>query len=1389
VSLVHLAVRRPVTVAMAVLALILFGGVALQGIGVDLLPNIELPVVAVITLYPGADPATVEADVTNRLEELVATVPGLTRMRSSSAEHLSIITAEFEWGADLTQAMKQLENNVAIGARLLPQGAEPPIVLPTDPSQLPVMMVAVAGAEDPVEVTRRVETYVKPRLQQVPGVAGVEILGGSYQEISVRYDSAQLQEHGITPTLLYQVIAAQNMVIPAGSVVEDGVRYHLKAGRTITDLEALKDQPVAIRQGLPDTGIGLLALSQAMPVRLREVADVTIAPRPREGATRVNGQAAVIVRILKQSGENSVQVSSRVREALAQLEQDESLGLRFFPLTDQADLVGASLSNLSSSAAIGAVLATAVLLFFLRSARSIAVIATAIPLSILGALVTMRALNVSLNMMSLGGLAVAVGMLVDNAIVVLENIVRHRESGANSREAAIRGGSEIASAIVASTLTTLIVFVPIFFVKSLAGVLFRDTGIAVTSSLLASLAVALVVVPVAASKFLGKAYDSQSGRVGRFHRPRFAVNPAAAGTLEAAAASEGPSPAQPVSRVTLLHRRLLPLYKKALSAWTSRRWLTPVTLGLCLILLLVLPGRLETEFLPPTDGSLIVVRLDGPPSWSASETLQHVIPIEEALLEMPEVVTVAALVGDQGSEDLLARATSLAPNQAQLTVVLQPKSMRRRSAQEIAQAIAALDRDPRFQMEIQEDRTVAALGDDYFYGLTVELSGPDLETLQHLASQWAKTLAATEGFHNVTTSVDPGKPELFFHVSERSFQSILGGGEPLTAAQVGLALRNHLTGVTATYITLDGQRLPVVLRPAAEETESVSAVREFRVPGAQLTGSGGQPILDRIATVVEATSMATIHHRDRMRVTTVRAELDGISLEAARTKALQLMEELPLPPGYRAEIVGIHRVVDESLGELSWVLVVALILVYTVMAAQFESLGQPLIILVTVPLAGAGALALLWASGHALGVPAIIGLILLAGVAVNNAIVMIDRINGLRKEGLDPLEAIHRGAMERLRPILMTSITSIFGLIPLALSLGEGSELQAPMAVAVIGGLITSTFLSLFVIPGLLAIGVSWARRKPEFKSLGLAMVGMVLLMFLTTPVAPAQAATAPRWGLETIAGAAWLDDELHPLVGVNASLIQRFTHYNFQASGGLRSSSPWVVSVASGHYFPDLGGAQLSFRSDWWLNQGNQWSLSFGIQDVYGSRLISLTHATGDRPLHPWSGQPSVPEGGHLESWRQIVLSDAYALESRLSLHFREGSPPSWLLLSGGAWRETGLFSAEFQGGVWLRQGRYDPLIRLGTTIQLLPAGSVEVAVAPIFTAAPLGWPVARLSFQGQNLSLPRELTVQWVNEESGVNPHVALRLSPAASLMTINLRWSPRSRLQGLITVERAF
>ena len=306
------------------------------------------------------------------------------------------------------------------------------------------------------------------------------------------------------------------------------------------------------------------------------------------------------------------------------------------------------------------------------------------------------------------------------------------------------------------------------------------------------------------------------------------------------------------------------VYLKALSSWTSRPWLTPAALLLCLVALIQLPGRLESQFLPPTDGGLIQMRLTAPADWDATETERHVIAIEEAILQMPEVVTVATLIGDQGSQDLLARASSLGPHEAQITVVLRPKGERQRTAAQVAEVIGKLDRDPRIAIKIEADRTAASLGDDFYPGLTVELSGPDLATLRRLTDELAALLSSAEGFQSVSSSVGQGQPELFFRVTERSMQGVLAGGEPLTAGQVGLALRNHVIGVSPTSIMVDGRRLPIVLRPGVQETASVQAIREFRVPGAQLTTAGGQPILDRIATLTETESEAAIHHRDRV---------------------------------------------------------------------------------------------------------------------------------------------------------------------------------------------------------------------------------------------------------------------------------------------------------------------------------------------------------------------------------------------------------------------------------------------------------------------------------------------------------------------------------------------
>lgn len=1407
-SMIHRLVKRPVGVTMAVLTLIILGAVAVQGLGLDLLPDLELPQISVLTIYPGADPGTVETDVTNPLEDLIATVPGLVRLRSTSSENLSLITAEFTWGSDLDAAQKTLENRISIATRLLPSGVEPPIILQADLSLFPVLMVAVSGDGDPVEITRRMETYVKPRLQQVAGVASVEVLGGTYEEVSVRYDSAQLQEYGITPTLLYQVIAAQNIAVPAGAVIEDGIRYNLKAGQVITDLEALRNQPVALRQGAPTPGLPLLAIGQAMPVRLRDVADVEIAPKQREGATRVNGEPAVILRVLKQSGENSVQISQRVREALSQLESSEELGLRFHYLIDQADLVNASLSQLSSSAVVGGTLAVAVLFLFLRSLPSIAVIALAVPLSITGAFVIMYAMGTGLNMMSMGGLALAIGMLVDNAIVVLENIFRLRQEGKSSREAAMVGGSQIASAIAASTVTTLVVFAPVFFLKSWAGFLFRDTGIAVSASLIASLAVALGVVPVAASVWLRSSRrlndvdgETRSTFLTSSPLPDMAETLPSA-QLEAATAREVPKPAgstKITSQETELtaaggiaRGRMQQVYRSMLAAWTARAWLTPLALGLCLAALIFIPGRLESQFLPPTDGGLIHVRLTAPAGWSAAETEQHVAAIEEAVLRMPEVVTVATLVGDQGAEELLAQISNLGPHEAQMTVVLVPKNQRQRSAAQIADEITALERDPRIALRVDADRTSAALGDDFFPGLTVELTGPDLATLRHLAEDLAERLQSTNGFHAVSSSVGASIPELFFRVTERSMQSILAGGEPLTAGQVGLALRNHLIGVSPTTVTLDGRRLPVVIRPQAEETRTLDAVRDFRIPGAQLTSSGGQPILDRIASLAQVEGEAAIRHRDRVRMATVRAELDGIGLEEARLKAQQILAGLDLPPGYRAEITGIHQAIDDAIKELSWALLAAVALIYAVMAIQFESISQPLVIMVTVPLALSGALVALGLSRQALGVPSLIGFLLLVGVAVNNAIVMIDAVNRLRSTGKPPLQAILDGAVERLRPILMTSITSIFGLIPLVLAVGEGSELLVPMAVAVMGGLISSTFLSLFVIPGLLALG--HRLREKRRNSPSYAVLVLALAMSIASAVEPAQAADARsagpiRWRAGALMGAAWLSGEPHPVAGINVSRIHPLGHDNFQVSGGVREGSPQVVSAAVGRFFPSAANAQLVFRSDWWLAAGRQSSLSLMWDEPNGPRRLSLTKAVGERPLHPWSGEPGAPEGWHLEHAQQLNLSHSLAVENRVWLHAREGAPPRWLVTSGRRWRQVGFFEAHVEGGLLLQAGAYQPLLRIGATVTLLPQGSVDVAFSPPLPSLPRGWPLLRIAYRTPGLSPPLALQLQWLRGDDHLQPQASLRITPTGSRYTINLSWSPHSPTQALVTVERWF
>ncbi len=1081
-NIVRLAIRRPVGVSMILLALLVVGITSFQSVGLDLLPHMEFPLAAIVTVYPGADPQTVEESLTKPIEASLATVAGLQRMRSTSFENASLILIEFGWGSNLERAFRDVHTHIELIAATLPPQALDPLVVRADPSQFPLMVVAVSGSDDLVELSRNIESHVVPTLQRVPGVASVSTIGDAHEEVAVTYDSEALAEAGVTPTLLHQILAYQNTVVPAGVVENDSQRLTVRAGREIDSIEALQKQPIALRQPSDElNAFGMLALAQALPVRLADVADVERRTAPQTAFTQVNGEPAILLRVLKQSGENTVAVAARLERAIHTLAEAPN-GLSFHPLVNQADLIRNSLTNVAQSTAWGALLAVIVLFLFLRRLGAIAVIAVAIPLSVIAAIAILHATNTTLNLMSLGGLALSIGMLVDNAIVVLENITRHRELGKPSLEAASDGSVEIGPAIVASTLTTLVVFIPITTLESLLGLLVRDMAIAVSAAIVASLVVALFVVPVAASRWIRatraeRAESTPTSGEGAAHsRPTY--------LREVAATKDGVDPS-PLAANRRDERRteLAPqrLYRALLKHWLTLRWANVAIVVVIVGALVYLPGRIGMIFLPPMDGGLIRAHLTlppGTPTAVAHERLEH---YGLAIRALPGVESVAASHTNSVTEgaDFMQL---LEANQTEFTIVLTPAGLRDHSADEIARQIADLPSAPNEAWQIESDRASASLGEDYFPGLTLHLTGPDLNVLRSVAETVQERIAGISGIGRVRTSLTPPQPELLYRVTDRSFQGVFAGGEPLTAGQVGLSLRNHLTGSVPTHVLIDSNRLPVVLRPNATETHSIEALAAFPVPGVQLTddANSARPKLGRISTLERTDGPQAIEHADRSRLVVVKAELDGAGLSAAKKMALSALEELEIPPGYEIRVAGIHQVIEESAPEFMGILLLAVLFVYITMAVLFESWSQPLLLMLTVPLAAVGALMALALWGHPLSVPAIVGLILLIGVSVNNGIVMVDYINQLRARGLSPRDAIVQGATARLRPILMTSLTTLFGLFPLALAVGEGSEFQVPMAIAVSGGLVFSTLLSLFVLPGVLSLvsgrSQSWER-------------------------------------------------------------------------------------------------------------------------------------------------------------------------------------------------------------------------------------------------------------------------------------------------------------------------
>jgi HAE1 family hydrophobic/amphiphilic exporter-1 len=959
------------------------------------------------------------------VEEAVGVLRGLQEIHSVTRAERSEVTLQFDWGADMDDLSMEVREKV--DRLTLPQGAEDPIVLRYDPALDPIMRLALTGSDD-LQLLRRVaEKEVKEKLETREGVASAVVKGGEEEEIQIELDQGKLTALKITPEQVGQVLAASNINRPGGSLESLDSQYLV---RTLNEFDSLAE----IRE-IPINPAGMA------PVRLADVATVTWGAKQREEITRVNGTESVEIAIYKEGDANTVAVADQVLDALEWLPEALPPGMELTVLFDQSRFIRQSISEVRSALLIGGVLAIAVLFLFLRSVRPTLVIATSIPISILATFILMYRLDVSLNIMSLGGLTLGIGMLVDSSIVVLEAIHRRRLAGLSLTDAAIEGTSEVGAAVVASVLTTVAVFFPIVFVEGIAGQLFRDQALTVTFSLLASLVVAVTFIPMLSSL----------GRSG----PARGAAPADADEL-AMDPSESLGP---------LSRRYERLVRSAL----RRKGLTLGLAGALFVASMFVLPRLGTELIPPlTEGEFHfeTVLPEGSPLTVTDAALRQMEEIADA---EPGVEQTFVTVGSR----LVAGGLSVKSrdeNLGQLNVVVAD-----RSDENAEHALADRLRE-RFA---RIPGIVAKLGRPSFFSLKtpVELVfyGEDLDELQDYTLGILPRVRDVPGLVDVRASLEAGNPELTVRF-DRDRLAALG----LSIDDVSARLHGRVNGTVVSRFREEDRHIDIRVRNREQDRDSVGDIENLVV-----AERDGIPVtLSAVADLAPARGPAEIHRIQQSRAAIVTGEVSGRSLGAVTADLETLVRENRPPARVTWELAGQNKEMKRSFASLRFALALAIFLVYLVMAGTFENLVHPFIILFTMPLALVGVVAGLLVGGHSISVISLIGTIFLAGVVVNNAIVLVDAVNRFRRLGLEKVEAVVRACGVRLRPILMTTLTTVLGLLPLAVGFGEGSELRQPLALVVSFGLVASTALTLLVVPAAYVLVPSTVRTRAQDEAL-----------------------------------------------------------------------------------------------------------------------------------------------------------------------------------------------------------------------------------------------------------------------------------------------------------------
>lgn len=1031
------AVSKPVTTTMIFLAIIVFGIYSIMNLAIDFFPEIDLPAITVVTVYPGADAENVEEKITKPLEDRLSGINDLDKITSQSRDNLSIITVLLQYGTDLNEAANDVRNFIDMAMNVLPDGVERPSVFKFSTSQMPIMIYGVEAQQNYPGLGKLLEDNVVNNLNRINGVASVMVGGAPERVVYAEIDPKKLEAYNITLDQLARIIQAENLNIPVGTIKTTDMEYKVTAEGEFSSSDQIKDIVIGFQNG--------------RVVKFGDIAVIRDSLKDKTVYESVNGRQGVRLMIMKQSDANTVQVANKTMEELDNIMQKMPSDVQMYPIYDSSENILNSVNNLIETIIFAFIFVSLVVLLFFGRWRSSIVILVTIPIALISGFIYLFLANDTLNLISLSAITIAIGMVVDDAIVVLENITKHIERGSTPREASIAGTNEVWTAVIASTIVIIVVFLPLTMLSGLTGTIFRSLGWIVSITVSVSTLAAISITPMMSAHMLkgrniyGSDADNNNKNKDKGYKLWASTIGKALDWLDNT-------------------------YQKLLTYVLKYKKTTLILAFVIFVGTMSLYPILGTEFLPQADQGVVNANIHLQTGLKLEKTEQFISKLEKIVNERyPEKYIISFSAGTSENASMSQMASSQGSNEVVMTLRLVDREERERTVFDIAEDFRnVLDTMPEvIKYDINAGGGGAAMGNN----VEVQIFGQDLDSTMKIANILRDEISKIPGARDVIINRKNDQPTFKIYF-DREKLTRLG----LTSATVSNTLRNYITGYTASKYREEGSEYDVIVRLNDRARNDIELFKNLMIS----TPTGAKVSLSEIANIVEESTPPEIEHENKQRVITVSAKPENISLGELGASIQKLTRNIDLPRGVDINVGGRYEDQMESFRDLIILLLVSILLVYISMAAQFESLTMPLLIILAIPFALSGVILALLITGNTLSVNAMLGGVMLIGIAVKNSIILVDFTNLLRDRGLRLHDAVVQAGRSRLRPILMTASTTFLGMLPMALSTGEGSELWSPIGIAVIGGLVFSTLLSLIIVPTAYYTFIRSGSRRKE---------------------------------------------------------------------------------------------------------------------------------------------------------------------------------------------------------------------------------------------------------------------------------------------------------------------